>query len=493
LLSFLALAVPGYIPSVDLPQHARLVALIVQHTGVGGIDVLGYEFNFFSPYWIFYLLSSLVYVVVGDPLYASQIALALLSAGIIPASAGLLFAIGSRPVYALFTVFAVFSEVVGWGFVGMIAATPFLLLLLMFCEMQYRSPRPLVSGLIAGSLPLLYFSHVLFWCLGVLIVAVFYVLKPYRVKLVIPVAVSALVTLLLLVGFMVTFRKTDYFSIVSDTLDVTLKGRILTNLDNLWGHFIHYGVPYMREPLLKVLLSLYGITFLLGILVRDRSPSESSMTFRERVYQYRYGIAVTLLIIVQVFTPDYFLISRRIPLFVILLMPLLLKHHLKPIVLAPLFLSLLVCLGVIHGAWLSARFFSANVQCLDDVIYKIDRPGRSLALIFDRQPRDYGLPVKQQIIGFLSSRKGGRPFMDFVFSGVGPIRPKDLKTIPDKYTILMHLDARLYHPIMSDQYDTIITSPPIDPRYVVADKLNQFTLALCRDFSIFKRKDMTRQ
>ena len=122
------------------------------------------------------------------------------------------------------------------------------------------------------------------------------------------------------------------------------------------------------------------------------------------------------------------------------------------------------------------------------MIARIDRPGRSLALVFDRTPIGYTLPVKQQIIGYLSSRKGGRPFMDFAFSGVGPVRPKDPGSVPDMRTILIHLDVRLYNSEMIDRYDTIISSPPIHPQSIAGEKIDQFTLMAYGEYAILHRK-----
>ncbi len=112
------LALSRYFPGLDLPFHAAAIRAV--HLGADGVaaDFLGHlgRNTGSSSYWLLYALGDGLTFLVGDPIVAVQLLLALYVAGFVFASASLYRAVGVHPALALLAAPAAYSVVVTYGF-----------------------------------------------------------------------------------------------------------------------------------------------------------------------------------------------------------------------------------------------------------------------------------------------------------------------------------------------------------------------------------------
>lgn len=156
--SLAVLWLPGYLPMVDLPQHAALVsAWLHRHDPTMGLGAQ-FEVHPFTPYVLPYLLAVGLGWIVGVPA-ALKLLLSLAVLGLPLAAVRMVARRGGDPWLALWCVPLAFGVSFRWGFLSHVVAAPLCLVLVDEGERYLAAPTRRSALAVAALGAVLFFAH----------------------------------------------------------------------------------------------------------------------------------------------------------------------------------------------------------------------------------------------------------------------------------------------------------------------------------------------
>ncbi|MCU0672281.1 MAG: hypothetical protein MUE69_05750 [Myxococcota bacterium] len=466
---------PERVPSVDLPSHARLLALMVDYPEPQR-DALGVEANPLAPYWLFHA-TAIPLTAFVDPYTATRLTLALYLA-LTPLAFGFwLSARGARPLHGAYSVLVVFGAMPAWGFVGLVAGLPVLAVWLGIAERLATFPRPREAVALALGFLVLYYAHAFVWLAGVVALCFVLVHRDVPRRLLVIPALGALVSAGLLLAYRLTFQSTPYMEALDAQVTSPLEPS-LARAASVVTDSAAYGLTDLSAPFAYATWG--ALVIQLGLSARERD----AWTHRE----LRYGLAAAgaLLCCVLASPRAYFLplrFSVLATVFSIATLPIVSSRASR----LALTLGCVFAFASSAVTAVSGYDFSRRTECVATVIDEMRDPGRTLTLVGRSPPEGYAQPVLDHVGLLVAARRGGVPFHETFHTGAHPLRARDPARLPDRDTMLLHALPMLYTPNRARDYDTILTIPIQDPAAMLGDELDAFDAMSCDNVLLLQR------
>ncbi|MDD5306452.1 MAG: hypothetical protein PHU25_03945 [Deltaproteobacteria bacterium] len=483
--SFLALWLPARIPVVDLPMHARMLALLTDPALAG--EAACYAPNPAAPYWLFYGLAA-PFTWCMPAYEAAQTAYALLVAAVPLAVGAWLRAARRSPALGLHSGWVLFSAVVGWGFVGVVAGLPLLALVMAAAERVARSRRRGPALLLGALLVAVYYTHISVWACAVALVGWVALTRRVGWRRWIPAASGAAIGGALAGMFSLTLAGTPYLTGTAARYGgMGLHWFPPEGLARFLDMAASYGLTERRLPLVTILASLWAVQVLLGMRAasqRLRAPG--------RLFRFRYPVAVAGALLALAFCDDVLLVHERLVwvLGALGVMTLRLPARQGALLAARGVLAATLVFGLLASAdaYAAALSYSRATACLDTFAGRPGGPGRMLTLQFLPTPRGYALPVDTHLGAYLAARwRGGTMSFEFAHSGVHVLRPRDVRALPRATIMGLHAAPKYYRPGFARDFDTILVSPPFDPGELLGESRPDFEYGVCGPFGLALR------
>ncbi len=484
--TFLALWLPERIPVVDLPMHARMLALLTDPALAS--QAARYAPNPFAPYWLFYGVASCFAHFM--PAYrATQTAYALFIA-LVPLTVGVWLRASRRsPALALHSAWVLFSALVGWGFVGVVSGLPVLALTLATAERLARRGTRTYSVLLGVLLVIIYFTHLSMWVCAVLLTAWVALTRGKNWRPWIPAVCGTVVGAALAAAFYLTLHWTPYL----DGLSARYRGMGLhlfppTGLLRLFDMAAAYGVQERRLPLVTLLASFYAVQVLVGLPGVGRRLRAAG-----RLHRFRYPIACGGVLCALAFGDDVLLLHERLlwMLGALAALTLRIPSRRGPRLAAHGTLALAFGVGLLTAAeaYVSATEYSRRTACVAQLASDATDPGRTLSLAFRPTPRGFALPVDSHLGAYFAVlRRGGTLTFEFAHTGVHALRPRNVSVLPSRRLMELHALPRYYRPEYSRDVDTLFVSPPVAPGRLLVHDGSDFDYQLCGEFAVARRR-----
>ena len=495
LLAFLALAVPSMLPVVDLPQHARILGIIVGHPD----DVITrgfYSLNPVAPYWLPYL-AGVPFTPFLAPTKAMQLATAVGVALSPLCIAWWLRSTGRRPITAVFAFLGLFGYALAWGLVGPVIGLPVLALTLAATETLARTGRFLASVAVAVLIVLLYYAHAFMWIAGVCGVVGLLVLRPVSWRRIVPVGIAISITISLMAAYQTSVEVTPFFRAYLDSHPEGFFDPDLGRLPRLFSIGAYYGQEGQRLALGHLLWALFAVSSLLHLRFRDAaSPQPTQERWpraRHGLFRARYlmGFAVCALVF-ALSSQLYFLNQRALFLALVLLPALLPRARPNGFTMIAYGLSALTAVGICLGAFRAGADYSEPRMCVSELSEQVSAPGRTLWIVFPTRERGYSAQVDAHLGMYIVADQGGWPVFEFPDVGVGPVRATGSKPTFSLQAQLVHQRPESYWTGLGLQMDTIFTYPILDPRSVLRERADEYEYLRCDDYQVLFRRPADR-
>ena len=396
-LTILAFLVTGYLPMVDLPEHAVQLS-IGQHWDdpAYGYQAL-YDFHFFVPKQVVYLL-----VLLLGSVFPLKIALKLAILGFVlavPLTTGYMLKNQGLDPWLVFLAFPIaFSYSFYWGFISFLAATPLVIYLLVLVDKYSQAPSRAHALKLGLFFLLLFFTHPLaFGYAGLILGPLVLIRSPSVVS-----AVRRSLPLLLALSF------------ASVWLFLSASGENIYVAPKTWG----IGAGRLIE-FLNQIVGVGNLTALLWGPVLLLVPFMMGCRFHPS-WARRLPLALSLLVFFT-FPGDLFSIAFLYGRFAVFTLPLLLFalqpqpgrpalstiQKLVPVTLAVVWLSVLT---------VNFHAFGKEAREIRPVVQRIPPNKKVLYLQLDFGSRFVPGPVYQSFANWYPVERGGQ--MDPSFAGI---------------------------------------------------------------------------
>lgn len=473
----LSVALPDRVPSVDLPSHARLLALMAGFPEPQ-MDALGVDANVVAPYWLFHL-TALPLTLFLDPYVAVRLTLALYLAATPLAFGFWSSSRGSRPLFGVYSVLVVFGAMTAWGFVGMVAGIPLLACALGLSERLATQPSRSTATLLALAFVALYYAHAFMWLAAVVATTVVLFRRGVPRRLLVLPSASVVVTVGLMAAYRWTFQSTPYMEALASQVNSPIEPS-LARATTVVTDSAAYGLGELAAPFV---FALWGAWFVqLGVAASRRDA------WGHREARYALATCGALVCCLLASPRAYFLplrFSALATIFAVGTLPLVTTRTSR----ITLLLASVLAFTTTAIAAVSGYDFSDRTTCIETVIEGMAPPGRTLTLVGRTPPEGYAQPVLDHFGLLVAARRGGVPFHETFHTGAHPLRARDTATLPDRATMLMHALPMLYTPDRARDYDTILTIPLLEPAAVLGEEAGSFRASHCDDVLLLQRTD----
>jgi hypothetical protein len=179
LLAVVPLWFGRYLPMVDLPGHAAVIAALQEIAAGNRTFTEAFEAHWTSPYLLAYLLFYVAALVLPMTI-AAKLVVSLAIAATALMTAALLRAAGADERWRWLAIPASYSYAFYWGFISFIVAVP-LVLLLLIMTIRFDESTSLKRGLIiAATTVALFYSHIIAAGYACMICLAYLAAKNYR-------------------------------------------------------------------------------------------------------------------------------------------------------------------------------------------------------------------------------------------------------------------------------------------------------------------------
>jgi len=494
LATLLALGLPARVPVVDLPQHARVVALLAGVPDQAAVEAAQVKLNPWAPYWSFYLPA--VALAKLMPVYAAtRWTFAAYGALTVWTAALLLRALGGRVTGAPMVLLTVFGSLFAWGLVGMDASLPLMLLTLTVAERACATPlaeRRRLSHLgwgLAALLVALYYAHLFTWGLTTALVWLLAAFTGRLRRLWVPLAVGTGLCVALGLAFRFTFEPTPYYLALQPRTP-TFVGLHRERLLWIPHSTFAYGRPEARMLSVKWLAGLMLPQALLWLLAALRRPALRG--FIALLLESRYLLVMVAMAGLSFVTTEDLFLAQRLAWTATLLWPFAVR---PPEGWAGRLLgwaTLAAGFFVAHVAAAEGRVYSAQTECVARFVAERPHPGLVGTWELVRAGEGQVLPVDQHLYALFGLESGGKPSFDFTHSAVGPLRAKDPRRLPDWRVAISHFSPFSLTPALAADHDTLLVAPPQDDLTpILGYAAAQYEVTSCGRFQMLARRSPT--